>query len=200
MTIGIIFYSMYGTTRALADEIAQGVREGGGDVELRRVEELVPAERLDDNAKAAAEAMAEVPLASVDELTEFDGIIFGSPTRYGNKTAQMSQFTDQTGGLWQSGALVGKPAGFFTGSASIHGGQETTLLTMSTFAFHHGMVIVPMGYIHDSMQTTRTGGTPYGPSHFSPMDGSKQGLDDEEKAVANAYGRHFAEVTAKLAS
>lgn len=138
-------------------------------------------------------------MANVDELTEFDGIVFGSPTRFGNKTAQLSQFTDQTGPLWQSGALVGKTAGFFTGSASIHGGQETTLLTMSTFAFHHGMVIVPMGYIHDAMQTTRTGGTPYGPSHFSPMDGSKTGLDDEETQIARAYGEQFATITAKLA-
>ena len=199
MSIGIVYYSTYGTTYALAQELAAGVEAQGSTVEYRRVEELMPDEVMDENARSFAESQRDVPLASVDELPEFDGLLIGSPTRFGNKTAQLSQFLDQTGPLWQQGALAGKPVGFFTGSASIHGGQETTLLTMSTFAFHQGMVIVPMGYIHPTMQSTRTGGTPYGPSHFSPMDGSKDGLDDDERQIARAYGEHFAGIVAKLA-
>lgn len=200
MTIGIVYYSTYGTTYALAKEIQRGVSDGGQDAVLRRVEELMPEDRMDDGAKAATEAQQDEQLASVDELPGFDGLIIGSPTRFGNRASQMSQFLDQTGPLWQQGKLAGKPAGFFTGSSSIHGGQETTLLTMSTYAFHQGMVIVPFGYIHESMQSTRTGGTPYGPSHFSPMDGSKSGLDDDEIAIARGYGKHFAEIAAKLAA
>ncbi len=200
MTIGIVYYSTYGTTYALAQEIQRGVSDAGQDAVLRRVEELMPEDRMDDGAKAAAEAQQDEQLASVDELPGFDGLIIGSPTRFGNRASQMSQFLDQTGPLWQQGKLAGKPAGFFTGSSSIHGGQETTLLTMSTYAFHQGMVIVPFGYIHESMQSTRTGGTPYGPSHFSPMDGSKSGLDDDEIAIARGYGKHFAEIAAKLAA
>jgi len=200
MTIGIIYYSTYGSTFALAKEIQQGVGDGGSDAVLRRVEELMPDDRMDDNAKAAADAQSEVQMASVDELAEFDGLIIGSPTRFGNRASQMSQFLDQTGPLWQAGKLAGKPAGFFTGTSSLHGGQETTILTMSTFAFHQGMVIVPFGYINDAMQTTTTGGTPYGPSHFTPMDGSKTSLDDSETAIARGYGEHFASIAKKLAA
>lgn len=200
MTIGIIYYSTYGSTFALAKEIQHGISENGSDAVLRRVEELMPEERMDDNAKAAAEAQQDVQMASVDELADFDGLIIGSPTRFGNRASQMSQFLDQTGPLWQEGKLAGKPVGFFTGTSSLHGGQETTILTMSTYAFHQGMVIVPFGYIHESMQTTRTGGTPYGPSHFTPMDGSKTSLDDNETAIARGYGRHFAQIATKLAS
>ena len=200
MTIGIIYYSTYGTTYALAQEIAKGVEEGGGDAALRTVEELMPEERMDDNAKAARESQSDVQLASVDELPSFDGLIIGSPTRFGNRASQMSQFLDQTGPLWQQGTLAGKPAGFFTGTSSLHGGQETTLLTMSTFAFHQGMVIVPFGYIHEGTQNTRTGGTPYGPTHFSPMDGSKNGLDETEISIARGYGKHFAEIAKKLSA
>ncbi len=198
MTIGIVYYSTYGSTFALAKEIQQGVSDAGQEAVLRRVEELMPEDRMDDNAKSAARSQQDVQLASVDELPEFDGLIIGSPTRFGNRASQMSQFLDQTGPLWQAGKLAGKPAGFFTGTSSLHGGQETTILTMSTYAFHQGMVIVPFGYIHENMQTTCTGGTPYGPSHFTPMDGSKTGLDAEEIAIARGYGKHFAEIAVKL--
>lgn len=199
MTIGIIYYSTYGTTYSLAQEIQKGVDDSGSEAVLRTVDELMPEENMDDDAKAARDAQSGVQKAKVDELAEFDGLIIGSPTRFGNRAAQMSQFLDQTGSLWQAGKLAGKPAGFFTGTSSLHGGQETTILTMSTFAFHQGMVIVPFGYIHESMQTTETGGTPYGPSHFTPMDGSKTNLDEAETAIARGYGKHFAEVAAKLA-
>jgi len=112
----------------------------------------------------------------------------------------MSQFLDQTGPPWQSGALVGRPCGFFTGASTIHGGHESTILTMSTFAIYHGMVIVPLGYVADELQATRTGGGPHGPTHLSPTDGSKTGLSDDEIAIGVAYGRHFAKIATKLAA
>ena len=200
MTIGIVYYSTYGSTFALAKEIAQGITDAGGDAALRRVEELMPEERMDDNAKAARDAQSDVQVASVDELASFDGIVFGAPTRFGNRAAQLSQFLDQTGGLWQSGALAGKPAGFFTGAATPHGGHESTIMTMSTYAFHQGMVIVPAGYTLSEVSTTTHGGGPYGPTHQTPADGSKTELTSDEVAIARGYGKKFAEIAAKLKS
>lgn len=200
MSIGIVYYSMYGTTFQLAQEIASGIRDAGGDPQFRKVEELVPEHLLDDNAKAAREAQADISMATVDELPEFDGIIFGAPTRFGNRSAQLSQFLDQTGGLWQSGALAGKPAGFFTGAATAHGGHESTIITMSTYAYHQGMVIVPVGYTLAEVQSTESGGGPYGPTHQTPPDGSKTELTADEKAIGRGYGTRFAEITAKLSA
>jgi len=202
MTIAIVYYSTYGSTFTLARHIADGVAaaDTGQGAVLRRVHELMPDDRLDENARAAIDSQSEVEYADVDELATFDGLIIGSPTRFGNRAAQMSQFLDQTGPLWQSGALVGRPCGFFSGASTIHGGHESTILTMSTFAMHHGMVIVPLGYLADELQSTRTGGGPYGPTHLSPSDGSKTGLSDDEIAIGVAYGRHFAQITAKLAA
>jgi NAD(P)H dehydrogenase (quinone) len=198
--IGIVYYSMYGTTHDLAQSLAEGVRKDGGEAELRRVPELLPEEvQQQEGVKAAQEAQLEVPEATVDELVEFDGLIFGTPTRYGSATAQLQNFLDQTGPLWQQGALAGKPAGFFTGAATIHGGHESTLLSLSTFAFHHGMLIVPAGYGIEQVGSTRTGGGPYGPTHYSPMGGDKQGLADEEIEIALQYGARFNQIADKLA-
>lgn len=200
-TIGIVFHSMYGHTHELATEIAKGVEKGGGTPELRRAPETMSAEALEQaGAKEAQEAMASITEASVDELPSFDGIIFGSPTRFGNRTAQLSQFLDQTGPLWAEGKLVGKPAGFFTGASTIHGGFESTIMTMSTFAYHQGMLIVPMGYTHEATQNTRSGGGPYGPSHWSPQEGDKDGLDEHEIAIAHAYGERFVDIAERLAA
>lgn len=198
--IGIVYYSMYGTTHELAQTLAEGIDKAGGEPHLRRVEELVPEEILEKSgAKQHQAAQADIARASVEELPNFEGILFGSPTRYGNAAAQLQNFLDQTGPLWQSGALAGKPVGFFTGTATIHGGHESTILTMSTFAYHHGMVIVPAGYGIDQINSTRTGGGPYGPTHFSPMgDESKQGLSDDEIEIARQYAGYFNEIADKL--
>ncbi|MEE8599692.1 NAD(P)H:quinone oxidoreductase [Euzebya tangerina] len=198
--IGIIFHSMYGSTYDLAQKIADGIGEAGGTAELRRVPRLMSDEQLEAaGALQAQQSMASITEATVDELPEFDGIIFGSPTRFGNRTSQLSSFLDQTGSLWAEGKLVGKPAGFFTGASTIHGGFESTIMTMSTYAFHQGMVIVPMGYSDPATQVTRTGGGPYGPSHWSPQEG-KDGLDEHEITIATVYGSRFAEIAAKLAA
>lgn len=200
-TIGIVYHSMYGHTYELAKAIAEGVEAGGGKAELRRAPELMSEEQLEAaGAGQAREEQSTVPEATVEELPEFDGIIFGSPTRFGNRTSQLSSLLDQTGALWAEGRLVGKPAGFFTGAATMHGGFESTILTMSTFAYHQGMVIVPMGYTHDATNETRTGGGPYGPSHWSPQGGDKEGLDEHERTIGHAYGSRFAEIAEKLAA
>ncbi len=197
--IGIVYYSMYGATYELARAIADGVEEAGGQAHLRRVPDpLLPDEvKASDGVREAIAAQEEVPAADVDELPDFDGIIFGSPTRYGSATSQLQAFLDTTGPHWQSGALLGKAAGFFTGAATIHGGHESTILTMSTFAFHHGMIIVPVGYaLAPEVMSSRTGGGPYGPTQL----GNGEGLSDDERAIAHAYGRHFAQTAAKLAA
>ncbi|MFA9443779.1 NAD(P)H:quinone oxidoreductase [Egicoccus sp. AB-alg6-2] len=201
--IGIVYHSMYGATYEMANILAEGVSKAGGEGELRRVADpLLPDEvKQMEGVAAAIERQSHVTEATVEELPEFDAIMFGSPTRYGSKTAQLQNFMDQTGPLWQDGKLVGKPAGFFTGAATLHGGHESTILSMSTFAYHHGMVIVPVGYgLAEEVGSTRTGGSPYGPTHWSPMGGDKQGIDEDEREIALKYAAHFNEVADKLAA
>lgn len=200
--IGIVYWSMYGATYDLAQVIAQGIEKAGGEAHLRRVPDpLLPDEvKASDGVSDAIESQTDVVEATVEELSEFDGLIFGSPTRYGSATAQLQNFFDQTGGLWSEGKLVGKPAGFFTGAATSHGGHESTILGMSTFAYHHGMPIVPLGYgVAEQVGETRDGGGPYGPTHLTPM-GHEDGLSEHEQAIALAYAGHFNTIADKLAA
>ena len=197
--IGIVYYSMYGATYELARTIAEGIEKGGGEAHLRRVPDpLLPDEvKASDGVREAISAQEDIPTADVDELPEFDGIVLGSPTRYGSATSQLQAFLDTTGAHWQSGALLGKAAGFFTGAGTIHGGHESTIISMSTFAFHHGMNIVPVGYgLAPEVMSSRTGGGPYGPTQL----GNGEGLSDDERAIALAYGEHFAQTAEKLAA
>jgi NAD(P)H dehydrogenase (quinone) len=201
--IGIVYFSMYGGTHELASALAEGVDKAGGEGSLRRVPDpLLPDEvKASEGVSSAIEAQADVQEATVDELPDFDGLLIGSPTRYGSATAQLQNFLDQTGSLWQEGKLVGKPVGFFTGAATIHGGHESTILGMSTFAYHQGMVIVPVGYgIAEEVGATTTGGGPYGPSHYSPMGGDKDGLSDDEREIALQYAAHLNDIADKLAA
>jgi len=199
--IGIVYHSMYGATHELAAILAEGVDKAGGQGLLRRVPDpLLPDEVRETAGVAAAEQQqADVTEATVEELPAFDGLIIGSPTRYGSNTAQLQNFLDQTGPLWESGALSGKPAGFFTGAATMHGGHESTILSMSTFAFHHGMLIVPVGYgVAEEVGSTRTGGSPYGPTHWSPMGDEKDGIDQDEREIALAFGARINDIADKL--
>lgn len=200
--IGIIYYSMSGNHFELAKTLASGIEEAGGKAQLRRVQEQIPQHIIEDMGLVdVQESQADVEEASVDELPEFDGLLIGSPTRYGSATGQIQNFLDQTGPLWAQGKLVGKPVGFFTGAATMHGGHESTILSMSTFAYHQGMVIVPLGYgLAPEVGTTQTGGGPYGPTVYAPQDGSKNGLSDDEKAIARAYSQHFHGIADKLAA
>jgi NAD(P)H dehydrogenase (quinone) len=200
--IGIVYWSMYGSTYELARTIAQGIEKAGGEAHLRRVPDPILPEQVkaSEGVSDAIESQSDVPEATVEELAEFDGLVFGSPTRYGSAASQLQNFFDQTGPLWQNGDLVGKPAGFFTGAATAHGGHESTILGMSTFAYHHGMPIVPLGYgVAEQVGGTSTGGGPYGPTHLTPM-GHEDGLSEDEQAIALAYAEHFNAIADKLAA
>lgn len=201
--VQVIFYSTYGHVYRLAEAVAEGARAAGAsDVQVLQVAETLPAEVLAKmGATEAKKAFAHVPVADPHRLAEADAIILGTPTRYGSATAQMRAFLDNTGGLWTSGALIGKVGSAFTSTASQHGGQETTLLTLSTFFFHMGMVIAGVPYSTQELLNLSevSGGTPYGASTIAGPRGERQPTENE-LAIARAQGRHVAQIAAKLAT
>jgi len=201
--IQVIFHSLYGHVYKLAEAIAEGAREVPNvDVQVLQVAETMPADVLEKmGATAAKKAFAHVPQADPKKLAEADGIILGTPTRYGAATAQMRAFLDQTGGLWASGALIGKVGSTFTSTGSQHGGQETTLLAMSTFFFHMGMVIAGVPYSSKELSVVDevSGGTPYGASTIAGPKGDRQPTANE-LAIAKAQGRHVAQIAVRLAA
>ncbi len=201
MKILVLYYSMTGNTYRMAELVAEGAREAGADVEINTVPELMPAEAIEGNdaIRKAKQEQAAVPVAEADELADYDGIIVGTPTRFGNMAAQMRNFWDQTGSLWMEGKLIGKPVGLFCSTASIHGGQETTLVANMLTFIHHGMIIVGVPYSVQELVTTQSGGTPYGPTHVSGHPPTAP-ITEEEAVICRALGKRVAEVAAKLAS
>ena len=190
----VLYYSTYGHVEALADAIAIGARSAGAEVSVKRVPELMP----DEVAKAAFIKLdQEAPIADPNELGDYDAIILGSPTRFGNMAAQMRNFLDQTGGLWLQGKLIGKVGSVFASTASQHGGQETTITSFHTTLLHHGMVIVGLPYTEPDLLATASGGTPYGASHVAGEAGDKP-ISEEEKRLCIALGRRLAETALKL--
>jgi NAD(P)H:quinone oxidoreductase type IV len=199
--IQVIFYSMYGHIYQMAKAVAEGAKESADtEVGLFQVPELIPEEALEKSgAKAAREAFSHVPVATPDQLADADAIIFGTPTRFGNMTAQMRNFLDQTGQLWMQGSLVGKVGSVFTSTGTQHGGQETTITSFHSTLLHHGMVIVGVPYSESRLMNMEeiTGGTPYGASTLAGADGSRQ-PSENELAIARFQGRHVAEIAGKL--
>ena len=199
--VQVVFYSMYGHIYKMAEAIAEGAREVANvEVQLYRVPELVPADILEKSgAKRAQAAFANVPIISPDQLADADAIIFGTGTRFGNMTSQMRNFLDQTGGLWMSGALVGKVGSVFTSTASQHGGQETTITSFHTTLLHHGMIIVGVPYAEPRLVNMDeiSGGTPYGASAITKGDGSRM-PSENELAIARYQGRHVATIASQL--
>jgi NAD(P)H dehydrogenase (quinone) len=190
----ILYYSRHGATLRMAERIARGVEEAGHfEARLRTVPEVSP------ETKATQDAIPEqgAPYVTLDELRECSGLILGSPTRFGNMAAPMKFFLEQTSELWFAGALAGKPAGVFTSSASLHGGQESTLLSMMLPLLHHGMLISGLPYSEAALTQTRTGGTPYGPTHFAGTKGEEP-FSDEEIALCKAMGRRIADLGQRL--
>ncbi|MCM3902275.1 MAG: NAD(P)H:quinone oxidoreductase [Pyrinomonadaceae bacterium] len=195
----VLYYSMYGHVEALANAVAEGARGvSGAEVSIKRVPELMGDEVA---RKAGAKLDQEAPIATVDELPNYDAIIFGTPTRFGNMCAQMRNFLDQTGGLWMKGSLVGKVGGVFTSTATQHGGQETTLISFHITLLHQGMVIVGVPYTEKGLMKMDeiTGGTPYGASTMAGGDGSRRPTENE-LAIARFQGRHTTEIAQKLAA
>jgi NAD(P)H dehydrogenase (quinone) len=194
----VLYYSSYGHTEKMAGAVAEGVRETGAEVTIKRVPELVPE---DIARKSHFKLDQPAPIATVDELPDYDAIIFGVPTRFGNMSSQMKNFLDQAGGLWASGKLVGKVGAVFTSTATQHGGQESTILSTHTVLLHLGFVIVGLPYSFAGQMGVKevTGGSPYGASTITDNDGSRQ-PSDNELAGARFQGRHVAEIAAKLAA
>lgn len=193
----VLYYSSYGHIETMAKAVAEGAREAGADVDIKRVPELVPEEIA---RKSGYKLDQEAPVATVDELADYDAIILGVPTRYGVMAAQMKNFWDQTGGLWAKGALVGKVGSVFASTATQHGGQEATNLSTHVMLLHHGLVIVGLPYSFQGQMRMDeiTGGSPYGATTLSGGDGSRQPSRNELEG-ARFQGRHVAEIAGKLA-
>jgi len=194
----VLYYSSYGHIETMAQAVAEGAASTGADVVVKRVPELVPA----DVAKASGFKLEQAaPVATVDELPDYDAIILGVPTRFGSMPAQMKNFLDQTGGLWFQGKLIGKVGAVFTSTATQHGGQESTILSTHTVLLHHGMVIAGLPYSFQGQMGVSevTGGSPYGASTIADGNGSRQ-PSANELAGARFQGAHVAKLAAKLAA
>ena len=192
----VIYYSAYGHIEAMANAVAEGAREAGAQVDVKRVPETVP-EAIARGAHFELDQPA--PIATIEELANYDAIVVGAGTRFGRVSSQMAAFLDQAGGLWMRGALHGKVGGAFTSSATQHGGQETTLFSLITNLLHFGMVIVGLDYGHAGQMTLDeiTGGSPYGATTIAGGDGSRQPTENELQG-ARYQGRKIAEVANKL--
>ncbi len=193
----VLYYSAYGHIEKMAEAVAEGVRAvPGAQVTIKRVPELVPEEVA---KKSGMKVDQRAPIAKPEELADYDAIIFGTPTRFGNMCAQMRNFLDQTGGHWMKGSLVGKVGSVFASTATQHGGQETTITSFHTTLLHQGMIIVGLPYAFAGLTNMDeiTGGTTYGATTLTRADGSRQPSANELDG-ARYQGRHVAQITAKL--
>ncbi len=199
--VNIVFHSMYGHIYRMAEAEAQGAREVPGvEVGLYQVKETLPDELIESiGAKEAKALFAHLPIATADTLAESDGIIFGTPTRFGNMTAQMRTLLDSTGALWASGSLIGKVASVFTSSNTQHGGQETTILTFIPTLLHQGMIVVgtPYSEKRQMLDTEITGGSPYGASTVAGENGRRMPTENE-LGIARCQGKHVAQIVKRL--
>lgn len=192
----VLYYSSYGHIETMAKAVAEGARAGGADVDIKRVPELVP-EEVAKNSGYKIEQ--DAPEAKVQDLVDYDAVIFGTPTRFGNMASQMKNFLDQAGALWANGSLIGKVGGVFTSTASQHGGQESTILSFHTVLLHLGFVIAGLPYSFKGQLTLDeiSGGSPYGATTIAAGDGSRQ-PSENELAGARFQGEHIAKLAVKL--
>jgi NAD(P)H dehydrogenase (quinone) len=190
----VLYYSRHGATADMAQHIARGIESDPGC--QARIRTVPP---VSTTCEATADEIPPdgPPYATLDDLRECAGLVLGSPTRFGNMAAPLKYFIDSTSSLWLSGALTGKPAAVFTSTSSLHGGQETTLLSMMLPLMHHGMLLMGLPYSESELLTTTTGGTPYGPSHTAGSD-SKRPLSNEEKKLCVALGKRIAATASRL--
>jgi NAD(P)H dehydrogenase (quinone) len=191
----VLYYSRTGATAELARQVCRGVEAvAGANARLRTVPPVAAA----SEEPARPVPPSGPPYVSLDDLREMQGLVLGSPTRFGNMAAPLKYFLDSTAALWLSGALAGKPAGVFTSTQTMHGGQETTLVSMMLPLLHHGMLLVGLPYTERALNDTTSGGTPYGASHVSGANGTSA-LTDAEKILAQALGRRVATLSVQLA-
>ena len=189
----VLYYSKYGSTREMAHLIANGIEASGMAVKIRTVPNL---SAVVTDVQPSIPAEGDI-YCSLDDLAHCSGLALGSPTRFGNMASEMKYFWDQTTALWLNGALHGKPACVFTSSGSMHGGQESTLLTMLPPLFHHGMMVMGLSNAHPALSNTKTGGTPYGASHVSGPR-HDQSISQDERILCEAQGKRLAEVAQKM--
>ncbi|MEE9191304.1 MAG: NAD(P)H:quinone oxidoreductase [Candidatus Aerophobetes bacterium] len=197
----ILFYSMYGHIFQMANAVAKGVKEVGGEAIVKQVAELMPEEYWDENVKKAKEFMKDIPVANPrEDLKGIDGIMVGTPTRFANMTSQMRNFWDQTGEDWTNGTLIDKPAAVFTSSGTQHGGQETTIISTMLTLLHHGCVVVGFPYSFKEQMTLEkiTGSSPYGVSTIAGPTGERMPSGNELK-MARDSGKHLTTIAKKLA-
>lgn len=190
----IIYYSVHGSTAKLADYIARGV---GMVDNCQAIVRTVP--RVSSNCEATEKAIPDsgAPYATIADLQQCDGLILGSPTRFGNMSAALKYFIDSTASIWMNGELSGKPAAVFTSTTSMHGGQESTLLSMMLPLLHHGMILVGLPYSHPELTSTTAGGSPYGATHVCGADNVRE-INDTEAILAKALGKRVAEISTKI--
>lgn len=189
----VLYYSRHGATSEMARHIARGIEQAGFEARLR----TVPAISAECEAVAPAIPEQGAVYATLDDLKNCTGLALGSPTRFGNMAAPLKYFLDGTSALWLTGELVGKPAGVFTSTSSLHGGQESTLLSMLLPLLHHGMLVLGLPYSENALLETRGGGTPYGASHHAGTDG-KRPLDEHEIILCRALGQRLAQTAKRL--
>jgi NAD(P)H dehydrogenase (quinone) len=195
----VLYYSSYGHIERMAEAVAEGARSvEGAEVTIKRVPELVPEEVA---RRSHMKLDQKAPIASVEGLPNYDAILFGTPTRFGNMAAQMRNFLDKTGGLWSTGALIGKVGSVFASTATQHGGQETTITSFHTTLFHLGFVVVGVPYSSQGLLNMDeiSGGTPYGATTIAKSDGSRR-PSENELAIARFQGEHVARIASKLAA
>ncbi|MDP2688905.1 MAG: NAD(P)H:quinone oxidoreductase [Deltaproteobacteria bacterium] len=201
MKVNVIFHSLYGHIYRMAEAVAEGARSvKGADVKLLQVKETLPDEVIGKmGATEAKKAFAHVPVATLNDLGEADAVIFGTPTRFGNMSAQMRAFLDATGGLWVKGSLIGKVGSVFASSNTQHGGQESTILSFHITLLHQGMIIVGLPYSEKRQMAMDqiTGGSPYGATTIAGADGSRL-PSENELAMARFQGSHVAAITRRL--
>ena len=202
MRINIIFYSLYGHNYKMAEAVAEGAREvEGAEVGIYQVEESFTPEIIEKmGATESKKRFEHIPVATVEDLSESDAVIFGTPTRFGMMASQMRAFLDRTGGIWSKGGLIGKVGSVFTSSATQHGGQESTILSFHTTLLHHGMIIVGVPYTQKGLATLEeiTGGSPYGASTVAGNGPNTRHPSENELKIARYQGRHVAQITTKL--
>lgn len=201
MKILIVYYSTFGNTYKMAKLIAEGVKESGGEPIIRRCPELIPDHIINSrpDMQAGRDIQKDVPVITIDDFKSADGYAFGTPTRFSNVSAQLKNVIDQLGPLWIQKIFEGKPAGVFVSTGTMHGGQETTILTFMTVLLHLGFVIVGVPYSVPDLYLTKGGGSPYGPGHVAEAE-NKREIDDNEANICKAFGRRLTEITKKLKS
>ncbi len=199
MKILIVYYSTFGNTFKMANYIAEGVKQAGAEPVIRRCPELMSEEIISSrpDIQAGIEMQKHIPYVSIEDFKNSDGYAFGTPTRFGNVSAQLKNVVDQLGPLWMQKTFENKPAGVFVSTGTMHGGQETTILTFMTVLLHLGCIIVGVPYSVPYLYLTKGGGSPYGPGHVAEAE-NKREIDENEANICINFGKRLAEVAKKL--